>query len=134
MVNYVVYHHFRSLGWVPRAGVKFSVDYMLYMRGPVFTHAEFAVLILPSYSDPYWSSNPFLQNYAKGKQERTWAWMSCINRVITQVKKTLILTYVDIPKPLDAEEESKLEIDAILRRYKIREVVMKRWVSSRMRD
>jgi tRNA-splicing endonuclease subunit Sen2 len=60
--------------------------------------------------------------------------MSCINRVITQVKKTLILTYVDIPKPLDAEEESKLEIDAILRRYKIREVVMKRWVSSRMRD
>jgi tRNA-splicing endonuclease subunit Sen2 len=134
MVNYVVYHHFRSLGWVPRSGIKFSVDYMLYMRGPVFTHAEFAVLILPSYSDPYWSSNPFLRNYVKGKQERTWAWMSCINRVITQVRKTLILAYVDIPRPLEAEEEPKMGIDAILKRYSIREVVMKRWSSSRMRD
>lgn len=27
---------------------------MLYVRGPVCTHAEFAVIILPSYSDPYW--------------------------------------------------------------------------------
>lgn len=134
MVNYVVYHHFRSLGWVPRSGIKFSVDYMLYMRGPVFTHAEFGVLILPSYSDPYWSSNPFLRNYVKGKQERTWAWMSCINRVITQVKKTLILAYVDIPKPLEAEEEAKMGIDAILKRYSIREVVMKRWSSTRFRD
>lgn len=26
LVNYVVYHHFRSLGWVPRPGVKFGVD------------------------------------------------------------------------------------------------------------
>jgi tRNA-splicing endonuclease subunit Sen2 len=134
MVNYVVYHHFRSLGWVPRSGIKFSVDYMLYMRGPVFTHAEFGVLILPSYSDPYWTSNPFLRNYVKGKQERTWAWMSCINRVITQVKKTLILAYVDIPRPLEAEEEAKMGIDAILKRYSIREVVMKRWSSTRMRD
>jgi tRNA-splicing endonuclease subunit Sen2 len=134
MVNYVVYHHFRSLGWVPRSGIKFSVDYMLYMRGPVFTHAEFAVLILASYSDSYWSSNPFLRNYVKGKQERTWAWMSCINRVITQVKKTLILAYVDIPRPLKAEEEAKMGIDTILKRYSIREVVMKRWSSTRIRD
>jgi tRNA-splicing endonuclease subunit Sen2 len=60
--------------------------------------------------------------------------MSCINRVITQVKKTLILAYVDIPRPLEAEEEAKMGIDAILKRYKIREVVMKRWSSTRMRD
>lgn len=26
LVNYAVYHHFRSLGWVPRPGVKFGVD------------------------------------------------------------------------------------------------------------
>ncbi|KAH6719360.1 hypothetical protein BKA61DRAFT_275159 [Leptodontidium sp. MPI-SDFR-AT-0119] len=134
MINYVVYHHFRSLGWVLRSGTKFSVDYMLYTRGPVFTHAEFAILVLPSYTDPYWRSNPFLENYVKGKEKRTWAWLSCINRVITQVKKTLILTYVDIPRPVDVEEEKRLGIDGVLGRYKVREVVMRRWAANRMRD
>lgn len=134
MVNYVVYHHFRSLGWVPRSGVKFSADLMLYVRGPVFTHAEFAVLILPSYSAPYWSSDIFLQNYVKSKERRTWAWISCINRVISQVKKTLILAYVDIPTPLARGEEEELGIDQVLGRYKIREIVMKRWVANRSRD
>jgi tRNA-splicing endonuclease subunit Sen2 len=134
MTNYVVYHHFRSLGWVLRSGIKFSVDYMLYVRGPVFTHAEFGVLILPSYIDPYWSSNPFLQNYVKSKETRTWAWMNRIHRVITQVKKTLILCYVDIPKPLNLEEEEKMGIDAILARYKVREIVMSRFSTNRRRD
>jgi len=134
MINYVVYHHFRSLGWVLRSGTKFSVDYMLYTRGPVFTHAEFAILVLPSYTDPYWRSNPFLENYVKGKEKRTWAWLSCINRVITQVKKTLILAYVDIPKPADIEEERRLGIDGVLGGYKVREVVMRRWAANRMRD
>lgn len=40
LVNYVVYHHFRSLGWVVKGGLKFCVDYLLYKRGPVFHHAE----------------------------------------------------------------------------------------------
>lgn len=40
IINYVVYHHYRSLGWVARGGVKFCVDYLLYKRGPVFSHAE----------------------------------------------------------------------------------------------
>ncbi|KAF7898874.1 uncharacterized protein EAF01_008087 [Botrytis porri] len=133
LVNYVVYHHFRSLGWVVRGGTKFSVDYLLYNRGPVFSHAEFAVLILPSYSDPYWSSGPFLQNYVKCKQERSWSWMHCINRVITQVKKTLILVYVDIPAPVDGNMKDN-SIDELLGKYKVREVVLKRWSPNRSRD
>jgi tRNA-splicing endonuclease subunit Sen2 len=134
MMNYVVYHHYRSLGWVVRSGIKFSVDYMLYNRGPVFSHAEFGVLILPSYSDPYWTSDPFLEKISREKQKRTWAWMSCINRVITQVKKTLILTYVDVPKLLSVQEEQDLGIDGVLSRYKVREIVMKRFAANRMRD
>lgn len=134
MLNYVVYHHFRSLGWVVRGGVKFAVDFMLYVRGPVFTHAEFAIVILPSYSDPYWSSDVFLQNYVRGKQKRTWAWFHCINRVISQVKKTLVLVYVDIPKPWDDGAEKNIGIDGVLGLYKVREVVMQRWLSNRSRD
>lgn len=40
IINYVVYHHYRSLGWTIKSGVKFCVDYLLYKRGPVFDHAE----------------------------------------------------------------------------------------------
>jgi len=40
LVNYVAYHHYRSLGWVVKNGIKFCVDYLLYKRGPVFSHAE----------------------------------------------------------------------------------------------
>jgi len=134
MINYVVYHHFRSLGWVPRSGIKFSCDLMLYNRGPVFDHAEFGIIILPSYSDAYWRSDASLKAYVDGKERRTWHWMNCINRVITQVKKTLILVYVDIPAPLNVEEEEALGVHGILGRYKIREVVLKRFSANRMRD
>jgi len=41
LINYIVYHHYRSLGWVIKGGVKFCVDYLLYKRGPVFAHAEY---------------------------------------------------------------------------------------------
>lgn len=40
LINYIVYHHYRSLGWVIKGGIKFCVDYLLYKRGPVFHHAE----------------------------------------------------------------------------------------------
>ena len=40
LINYIVYHHYRSLGWVIKGGIKFCVDYLLYKRGPVFAHAE----------------------------------------------------------------------------------------------
>lgn len=134
MLNYVVYHHFRSLGWVPRSGIKFSCDLMLYNRGPVFDHAEFGVVILPSYSDSYWGSDVFLQNYVRGKEGRTWHWLNCINRVITQVKKTLILCYVDIPPPVSGEEEERLGVHGVLGRYRVKEVVLKRFSANRMRD
>lgn len=43
LVHYVLYHHYRSLGWVVRTGIKFCVDYLLYKRGPVFHHAEYVL-------------------------------------------------------------------------------------------
>ncbi len=32
LLHYVVYHHFRSLGWAVRHGLKFGVDWLLYLR------------------------------------------------------------------------------------------------------
>jgi len=133
-LNYVVYHHFRSLGWVIRPGVKFSCDYLLYNRGPVFSHAEFAVLIMPSYTRPYWST-------AEGRQQRRvkqkdWWWFHCINRVQSQVRKTLVLCYVDVPPPMDVAVswDGSVDIGALLTGYTVRELLIKRWLANRSRD
>ena len=122
MLNYAVYHHFRSLGWVVRPGIKFGVDWLLYHRGPVFSHAEFALIVLPAYTDPGWN----------GRQppQRSWHWLHSINRVQSTALKTLVMIYVDIPPPCDEE----LDVSALLKQYKIREFVIKRWLSNRNRD
>lgn len=132
LLNYVVYHHFRSLGWVVRPGVKFSVDYLLYNRGPVFSHAEFAVLILPSYSAPYWATNEGKAR-RRSKEQKDWWWAHCINRVQSQVKKSLVLCYVDVPAPQQDGPVTQ-DIGRLLRAYKVREFVIRRWLMNRSRD
>ncbi|KAJ7695105.1 hypothetical protein B0H17DRAFT_1198803 [Mycena rosella] len=131
LINYIVYHHYRSLGWVVRGGVKFCVDYMLYKRGPVFNHAEFSVVVCPVYEDPadQEASVVGLHNAAPFP----WSWLSTINRVNSQVYKTLILTYVTIPA------RSRVSLDvlnspACLQHYSVREVTVRRFIPARMRD
>lgn len=127
LVSYVAYHHFRSLGWVVRPGIKFGVDLLLYNRGPVFAHAEFAVLVLPAYTNEYWKT------LGMGTM-KSWHWLHMVNRVQSQVRKTLVLCYVDIPTPVDGECAQSVDHDSLLGRYKIREVILRRWIPNRSRD
>jgi tRNA-splicing endonuclease subunit Sen2 len=130
MISYTVYHHFRSLGWVIRSGVKFGTDYLLYNRGPVFSHAEFAVVVIPSYSHPYWSETDERKNYTAEKQARSWWWLHCVNRVQAQVLKSLVLCYVEVPPPASSTDD----IGAMFGQYKVREFLVKRWTPNRTRD
>ncbi|KAL8847917.1 MAG: hypothetical protein Q9221_007048 [Calogaya cf. arnoldii] len=140
LLSYVVYHHFRSLGWVVRPGIKFGVDYLLYNRGPVFSHAEFAVIVLPSYSDVYWSSTAELQAVVKKKTKKSWWWLHCVNRVQAQVKKTLVLAYVEVPPPVSGDESivddsgDVVDVGGFLKRYRVRELMLKRWTLNRNKE
>ncbi|KAK5993759.1 putative tRNA-splicing endonuclease subunit tsp-2 [Cladobotryum mycophilum] len=127
LVNYAVYHHFRSLGWVPRAGIKFGVDWMLYTRGPVFDHAEFGLIVIPSFSDAWW------QAAGKTAPQKTWAWLHSVVRVLSHVTKSLVLVYVDVPPPPKFEAALEVGITEALKLYKVREVMVKRWSSNRNR-
>ncbi|KAJ5463216.1 hypothetical protein N7475_008160 [Penicillium sp. IBT 31633x] len=130
LLSYTVYHHFRSLGWVIRSGVKFGTDYLLYNRGPVFSHAEFAVIVIPSYSHPYWSETEERKTYTAEKQARSWWWLHCVNRVQAQVLKSLVVCYVEVPPPAASIDD----IGALLGQYKVREFMIKRWTPNRTRD
>ncbi|GAB0132822.1 hypothetical protein EsDP_00001247 [Epichloe bromicola] len=127
LLHYAAYHHFRSLGWVPRAGIKFGVDWLLYTRGPVFDHAEFGLIIIPSYSDPWWK--------ARGKRgpEKPWHWLHSVVRVLSHVIKSLVLVYVDVPPPPKFDVAMETGYAEALKLYRVREVTVKRWSSNRNR-
>lgn len=133
LLDYVVYHHFRSLGWVVRSGIKFSVDYLLYNRGPPFAHAEFAVNIIPTHRNSSGTRTDLKNERITPLAARTWHWLHCINRVQSQVLKTLIFVYVDIP-PSFTEPKSPSNITEVFERYKIKEFIWRRWVPNRNRD
>jgi len=126
MISYATYHHYRSLGWVVRSGVKFGVDYLLYNRGPAFSHAEFAVVVLPNYSD------------GREKEGKSWWWLHGVNRVQAQVHKSLILCYVDIPSRETLKgtvgKDGTVDIGQMLSRYKVHDVNVRRWTPNRSRD
>jgi tRNA-splicing endonuclease subunit Sen2 len=140
MVSYAVYHHYRSLGWVVRSGVKFSTDYILYNRGPAFSHAEFVVIIIPSYTHHYWTESISPERrkaIARKTNKKNWWWLHGVNRVQAHVHKQLVLCYVDIPPPLKSENNEKakeMDIGLLFSRYKIRDVNVRRWTPNRGRD
>ncbi|KAI7868526.1 tRNA intron endonuclease [Spinellus fusiger] len=120
--HYAAYHYYRSLGWVPKNGAKFGVDFVLYQTGPKFRHADFAVVVLPHR----------LQDNKDNKDNKdnnhTWKWLLGLNRVCTQVKKTLILCYVTVPANNEATFSKTL-----LKNYKIQEIILKRWSAEKNR-
>ena len=134
LLSYVVYHHFRSLGWVVRSGIKFAVDWLLYLRGPVFAHAEFAVRVLPSYQHAYWNSSTDTAKRTQRKQGKSWHYLHGVNRVQTHVHKSLVLAYVEIPPPIATRPQTASNISETLKTYKVRTLVFKRWTPNRMRD
>lgn len=87
LVNYAAYHHYRSLGWCVRHGIKFCVDWLLYRRGPVFSHSAFSILLVPVYMDeadqgasPYGTTDWY-------KEKMCWKWVNTVMRVNSLVQK-----------------------------------------------
>ncbi|CAG8476609.1 8582_t:CDS:10, partial [Dentiscutata erythropus] len=97
ILRYVVYHYFRSLGWVVRSGMKFGCDYVLYEKGPEYKHAEYCVIVLPYYLSVTNNKN---NNHFRHNVTTSWQLMSNLSRVCVQVKKSLVLCYVIIPPSL----------------------------------
>ena len=138
LINYVAYHHFRSLGWVVKNGIKFCADLLLYKRGPVFSHAEFAVVVIPSYEDPKdEETSPFPPHPNAGRKD--WTWFSTVNRVQSQVLKTLILAHVFVPSLKRSPPELLDSPETLFKSlregksYAVKEVAIRRWVPARMK-
>lgn len=116
-VQYAVYHHYRSLGWAPKAGSKFGVDWVLYRPSRKHHHADYAVVVIP----PECEHHPSTLNFPTLHR---WT------RVCTQIKKTLLLCYITSQAPHCAVDASP---DA-LARYRLKEVIVHRWSAEKNRN
>ncbi|KAG0295226.1 tRNA splicing endonuclease subunit sen2 [Linnemannia gamsii] len=106
IVRYAAYHHYRSLGWVVKDGLKYGTDYLLYQKGMMFGHSQFGIRVIACKSAAEArSGSPQHQSTSVGRPElpaplfsstpglfvthavHTWHWLLALNRVISQVQK-----------------------------------------------
>lgn len=52
--KYLVYHYYRSKGWIVHSGLKYGGDYLLYKDGPAYNHATFLVKIVSEGTNFIW--------------------------------------------------------------------------------
>ncbi|KAM9134367.1 tRNA-splicing endonuclease subunit Sen2 isoform 2-T4 [Pangshura tecta] len=79
--TYMAYHYFRSKGWVPKVGLKYGTDLLLYRKGPPFYHASYSVIA------------ELVNDNFVGSLRRPLNWMSLsgLNRTTMNVSKIILL-------------------------------------------
>ncbi|XP_021789876.2 tRNA-splicing endonuclease subunit Sen2 isoform X2 [Papio anubis] len=119
--TYMAYHYFRSKGWVPKVGLKYGTDLLLYRKGPPFYHASYSVII------------ELVDDHFEGCLRRPFSWKSlaALSRVSVNVSKELMLCYLIKPSTMTDKE---MESPECMKRIKVQEVILSRWVSSRERS
>ncbi len=119
--KYAAYRYYRKKGWVPKSGIKYGVDFVLYKEGPVEYHSNYAIIV-----------RLLTETEAKGsfqsssKDTLTWRDVVAFDRVSSSVVKDLILCHVIIQDNVEGEEMEHLFPDC-LKKLKIVEVLVKRW-------
>ncbi|XP_008103417.3 tRNA-splicing endonuclease subunit Sen2 isoform X1 [Anolis carolinensis] len=101
--TYMAYHYFRSKGWVPKVGLKYGTDLLLYRKGPPFYHASYSVIV------------ELVNGDFEGPLRRPFSWksLSGLNRSTANVSKELLFCY--LIKPSDMTEKEMLSPECFKR-------------------
>ncbi|KAM6979838.1 LOW QUALITY PROTEIN: tRNA-splicing endonuclease subunit Sen2 [Aplochiton taeniatus] len=113
--SYTAYHYYRSKGWVPKPGLKYGTDLMLYRKGPPFYHASYSVVIERV-------DESFGNRLLGGAALRpfTWRSLAALSRITGNVSKELLLCYIIYPADLS---EAELATPCCLARFKVQSVL-----------
>ncbi|KAJ2079922.1 tRNA splicing endonuclease subunit sen2 [Coemansia sp. RSA 988] len=117
-LKYAAYYYYRAKGWVVRSGLKFGSDFLLYGKGgPARSHSQYSVIV----------RRPEQQKLNDTMDlEDSWQYMFALSRVCTQVRKSLIVCYVNPP-----ESNHQANILPALEQYEIQEYLFKRFNPNR---
>lgn len=128
--HYVAYHYFRSKGWVPKSGLKFGCDFILYREGPPFYHGSYSVVVQCVQEGSLLPCTR-REGYPLDHRHLNWISLAGLNRITEHVAKELMFCYVIWPKGLGRQELSSPEC---IRKFKVKEVLVSRWISSQERE
>ncbi|XP_050347402.1 tRNA-splicing endonuclease subunit Sen2 isoform X2 [Nymphalis io] len=108
--KYVVYHYFRSKGYIVKPGIKFGGDYVLYREGPEINHADYIIVI----------------NYGNNISD----WISLFGQIrmaTTTVKEVIIVEVLKSSK-------DNLNLPQDLSEFSVRELLITRNVANIIND
>eukprot|EP01024_Parvocaulis_polyphysoides_P061761 TRINITY_DN6881_c1_g1_i1.p1 TRINITY_DN6881_c1_g1~~TRINITY_DN6881_c1_g1_i1.p1 ORF type:complete len:255 (-),score=21.99 TRINITY_DN6881_c1_g1_i1:291-1055(-) len=104
--SYAIYKHYRSLGWLVRAGIQYGGEYVLYRGHPGCFHSDYIVLPIPL--------SPL--------HKISWQQIQVGQRLAGNVRKKLLLVYVYVPSDIDLADLASTD------KLKIEEVEASRWI------
>lgn len=85
-------------GWMPKRGEQYGGDWVLYQRHPEVEHADYVVRYV---SWPPHGATPPDQGHASQPSQLRWPELVATIRVAGQVRKRVILLYVQFPVDAD---------------------------------
>lgn len=110
--TFVAYCRYRAAGWIPRSGLKYGTDWVLYPASAKrHTHSSFCVVLRFRDNEPR-------------RLERTWVSLQNRIRLIKNVSKTLIIAEVITTPNVDMTSDIR---DAF-RAVSVSELTVDRWV------
>lgn len=122
--RYAAYAHYRAGNWVPKSGLKFGVDFLLYKEGPLSYHSSFAIVIKVEEEGGNGSKHG-----SKGSG-LTWKEVIAQDRVSESAGKDLLICHVI--KPQGMTEERLRE--PCIHLMRVKNVLVKRWVPEKDRE
>ena len=105
--RYTVYRYYRNKGWVPKAGTKFGVHFLLYKDGPAYFHSSYGVVVrslMPT-------------------SELTWQFVVSFIRAMESVNKGAIICEVKA-----AETDMDFSTPSCISNFIVEETMIHRWV------
>lgn len=116
--RYAAYSHYRAGNWVPKSGLKFGVDFLLYKESPLSYHSSFAVVV---------KADGEAREGTKYRNSLTWREVVALGRVSESARKDLLVCHVTWPR--GATKEKPCCIDTAT----VTDILVKRWIPERDR-
>lgn len=153
--KYIAYFYFRRQGWVPKCGLKFGVDFLLYKISPTVYHSSYAVLVTNTTEDI--DQKMITEKVCEDNQEikpteaditeecfqerpaaeLSWQQVISIGRVNEGANKEVIICSVVVPQCFMSTTLQEDDFEQILNQtsdIKVTCVVVKRWIAEKGRD
>lgn len=118
--KYVVYHYYRSRGWVVKPGFKYGGDFLLYKHGPPFYHASYIVIVEVADADSLVRSSS-----VSTRSIMTWDSLFGLDRLSETAAKEIL--FAQVLWPSSVARDLSATSPEVLSEFTVRELLWRRW-------